>query len=377
MLGDDGSGYDSWIIAGMEWAAEQGAAVVNLSLGGGPTDGTDPLSEALDRITADTGTLFVVAAGNEGADYTVGTPGAAPSALTVGAVDRDESLAEFSSRGPRLGDEGLKPEITAPGVGIVAARAAGTTMGRPVDERYTAASGTSMATPHVAGAAALLAQAHPDWSAARLKDALVSTARSNPELSVFEEGTGRVDVARATGQRVYASGQVDFGLHTDPDGAATARAGTAAVPVGKVVTYTNDGPAPVTLDLAVELENVTTEVPETDAVTTGSRTVTVPAGGSVQVPVTADLAKLDRGLFGGWITATGPGGMLVSTAVGISLDGPRHRVTLRAVGRAGQPVSVPVVALMGDSYRWDNLNFLWEGRPRPSRSARVPTCCTR
>ncbi|MDW5325002.1 S8 family serine peptidase [Plantactinospora sp. KLBMP9567] len=359
VLGDDGVGYDSWIIAGMEWAAEQGAAVVNMSLGGGPTDGTDPLSQALDRITVDTGTLFVVAAGNEGANYTVGTPGAAPSALTVGAVDRDESLADFSSRGPRLGDEGLKPEITAPGVGIVAARAAGTGMGTPVDDRYTAASGTSMATPHVAGAAALLAQAHPDWSPARLKDALVSTARTNPELSVFDEGTGRVDVARAVGQRVYASSQVDFGLHTDPDDAATARTGAAAVPVGKVVTYTNDGPAPVTLSLAVELENVATEVPETDAVTTGSGTVTVPAGGSIEVPVTVDLAKLDRGLFGGWITATGPGGVLASTAVGVSLDGPRHKVTLRAVGRAGQPVAVPVLALMGDNYRWDNLNFLW------------------
>ncbi|MEO3928760.1 S8 family serine peptidase [Micromonosporaceae bacterium B7E4] len=364
VLGDDGVGYDSWIIAGMEWAAEQGAAVVNMSLGGGPTDGTDPLSQALDRITADTGTLFVVAAGNEGANYTVGTPGAAPSALTVGAVDRDESLADFSSRGPRLGDEGLKPEITAPGVGIVAARAAGTGMGTPVDDRYTAASGTSMATPHVAGAAALLAQAHPDWSPARLKDALVSTARTNPDLSVFDEGTGRVDVARAASQRVYASSQVDFGLHTDPDTAATARAGAAAVPVGKVVTYTNDGPAPVTLSLAVELENVATEAPETDAVTTGSGTVTVPAEGSVEVPVTVDLAKLDRGLFGGWITATGPGGVLASTAVGVSLDGPRHKVTLRAVGRAGQPVAVPVVALMGDNYRWDNLNFLWAGETK-------------
>ncbi|MEQ4300063.1 S8 family serine peptidase [Plantactinospora sp. B6F1] len=363
VLDDNGSGYDSWIIAGMEWAAEQGAAVVNLSLGGGPTDGTDPLSQALNRITADTGTLFVVAAGNDGADYSVGTPGAATSALTVGAVDRDESLADFSSRGPRLGDEGLKPEITAPGVGIVAARAAGTTMGTPVDDRYTAASGTSMATPHVAGAAALLAQAHPDWSATRLKDALVSTARSNPELSVFEQGTGRVDVARAVGQRVYASGQLDFGLHTDPDDSVTARAGAAA-PLHKVVTYTNDGPAPVTLSLAVELENVATEEPETDAVTTGSPTVTVPARGSVDVPVSVDLAKLDRGLFGGSITATGPGGVSTSTAVGITLDGPRHTVTLRALGRAGQPVSVPVIALMGDSYRWDVLDFLWEGESK-------------
>ncbi|MFY1669971.1 S8 family serine peptidase [Plantactinospora sp. WMMB334] len=359
VLDDQGSGYDSWIIAGMEWAAEQGAAVVNMSLGGGPTDGTDPLSEAVDRITADTGTLFVVAAGNEGADYSVGTPGAAPSALTVGAVDRDESLADFSSRGPRLGDEGLKPEITAPGVGIVAARATGTTMGRPVDDHYTAASGTSMATPHVAGAAALLAQAHPGWTAARLKDALVSTARSNPELSVFAQGTGRVDVARAVGQPVRASGQLDFGLHTDP----AAPAGRAA-PVGEVLTFTNDGSAAVTLTLGVELENVATGATATDAVTAGTGPVTVPAGGSVEVPVTIDLNKLDPGVFGGWITATAPGGVRTTTAVGIALDGPRHTVTFRAVGRDGRPVTVPVLALMGDSSRWDNLTFLWAGETR-------------
>ena len=190
VLGDDGYGYDSWIIAGMEWAAAEGAKVVNMSLGGDATDGTDPLSQAVDRITADTGTLFVVSAGNEGRDQSIGTPGAAASALTVGAVDRNDALAEFSSRGPRLGDDGLKPEITAPGVGIVAARATGTTMGEPLDNLYTAASGTSMAAPHVAGAAVLLAQAHPDWKADRLKNALVSTAKTQRRSERLRPGRG-------------------------------------------------------------------------------------------------------------------------------------------------------------------------------------------
>ncbi|HWD80539.1 MAG TPA: S8 family serine peptidase, partial [Kribbella sp.] len=211
VLGDDGYGYDSWIIAGMEWAADSGAKVVNMSLGGDATDGTDPLSQAVDDITAQTGTLFVVAAGNEGRDESVGTPGAAAAALTVGAVDRDDKLADFSSRGPRLGDWGLKPEITAPGVGIIAARAAGTAMGDPVDELYTAASGTSMATPHVAGAAALLAQQHPDWKADQLKNALVSTAKTQPDQTVYQQGAGRVDLTRAVAQKVTASGVADFG----------------------------------------------------------------------------------------------------------------------------------------------------------------------
>lgn len=77
-------------------------------------------------------------------------PGAADAALTVGAVDKSDALADFSSRGPRLGDMAIKPEITAPGVDIVAARAAGTNLGTPVGTDYTTLNGTSMATPHVA-----------------------------------------------------------------------------------------------------------------------------------------------------------------------------------------------------------------------------------
>ncbi|MEV1145941.1 S8 family serine peptidase [Micromonospora sp. NPDC049799] len=262
MLDDYGSGYSSSIIAGMEWAARSGATVVNMSLGGAPTDGTDPMSQAVNDLTASTGALFVVAAGNEGAPRTVGAPGAADAALTVGAVDRDENLADFSSRGPRIGDNGLKPEITAPGVGIVAARAAGTSMGTPVGDAYTRASGTSMATPHVAGAAAILAQEHPDWTAGQLKDALVSTTRANPELTVFEQGGGRVDVSRALGQRVYGSATADFGQVT-----------TGGAAVERTVTYTNGTAAPQTLRLALELRNLdmTTRRMDSRSNTTRSR----------------------------------------------------------------------------------------------------------
>ncbi|MFI6762293.1 S8 family serine peptidase [Micromonospora sp. NPDC050417] len=352
VLGDDGSGSESWIISGMEWAAAQGAGVINMSLGGGATDGTDPMSEAVNRITAEEGTLFVIAAGNEGAEYTVGSPGAAASALTVGAVDRDESLADFSSRGPRLGDEGLKPEITAPGVDIVAARAAGTTMGTPADELYTAASGTSMATPHVAGAAALLAQQHPDWSPARLKNALVSTARTNKDVSVFGGGAGRVDVARAVSQHVFATGVADFALITG--------AGPDSAPVSRTVTYTNDGPAPVTLNLALEMSDLGTGAPAGDAITVGGRAVTVPAGGSVEAPVTVDVAKLPYGQYGGWLTATGPDGVVVTTAVAVSVEGPPHTVTFRAVDRAGAPLQrLPVILLQGDNSRSDRSGSLY------------------
>ena len=107
---------ESWILDGMRWAAEQGAQVVNMSLGGGDTPEIDPLEQAVNELTAQYGTLFVIAAGNSGSPGTVSSPSTAEAALSVGAVDRDDSLAFFSSKGPRVGDSGLKPEVTAPGV---------------------------------------------------------------------------------------------------------------------------------------------------------------------------------------------------------------------------------------------------------------------
>ncbi|MFI6266823.1 S8 family serine peptidase [Micromonospora sp. NPDC051006] len=347
VLDDGGSGYSSSIIAGMEWAAHSGAKVVSMSLGGSASDGTDPMSQAVNDLTAETGALFVIAAGNEGTPRSVGSPGAATAALTVGAVDRDDNLADFSSRGPRLGDNGLKPEITAPGVGIIAARAAGTTMGTPVGDAYTTASGTSMATPHVAGAAAILAQDHPDWTAGKLKDALVSTTKANPELTVFEQGGGRVDVARALSQRVYGSATADFG-----------RISTGDATVERSVTYTNGTAAPQTLRLALELRNLDSGAAEPDGVSVGGGEVTVPAGGSVAVPLRADPAKLARGPHGGWLVATGADGVAVRTAVGLTLSGPVHTVTVKVLDLQGQPGLAPVLTLFGEQPESDFIGWV-------------------
>jgi subtilisin family serine protease len=340
VLGDDGYGSESQIIEGMQWAVARGARVVNLSLGGDPTDGTDPMSAAVDELSAAGGTLFVVSAGNEGEDSSVGSPGAARSALTVGAVDRADRLADFSSRGPRAGDLGLKPEITAPGVDIVAARAAGTAMGTPLDARYTAASGTSMAAPHVAGAAALLAQQHPQWTGAQLKEALVSTAKTTPGLPVYAQGAGRVDLARATTQAVTGTGVADFGRRTQGQTPAVAT---------RTVTYANTGGTAVTLSLR-----------KPAGVGLSTSTVTVPPRGTAQVTLSVDFGARTPGRLSDWLTATGPGGVTVTTAVGAVLDGPVRRVTLRAVDRAGRPAPVPALTLHGDDGRFDVLG--WFGR---------------
>jgi len=90
---------ESWILAGMDWAAAaRHAQVVNLSLGGPDFPGVDPLEEAVNTLTAQYGTLFVIAAGNEGEDASVGSPASADAALAVGAVTKTDQLADFSSR---------------------------------------------------------------------------------------------------------------------------------------------------------------------------------------------------------------------------------------------------------------------------------------
>ncbi|WP_048151195.1 S8 family serine peptidase [Palaeococcus ferrophilus] len=203
VLGADGSGSVSDIIAGVDWVVQNkdkyGIRVINMSLGGaGSSDGTDSLSQAVNNAW-DAGIVVCVAAGNEGPNTkTIGSPAAASKVITVGAVDDSDTIASFSSRGPTA-DGRLKPEVVAPGVNIVAARASGTSMGSPVNDYYTSASGTSMATPHVAGIAALLLQAHPSWTPDTVKTALIETADvvKPSEIADIAYGAGRVNAYEA------------------------------------------------------------------------------------------------------------------------------------------------------------------------------------
>ncbi|GAA1624401.1 S8 family serine peptidase [Kribbella alba] len=323
-----GQGQVSWILAGMEWAArDQHAKIINMSLGGGPTDGTDPMSEAVNKLSAETGALFVIAAGNSGLPNTVGSPGAADAALTVGAVDSSDQLAGFSSQGPRVGDFGLKPELTAPGVDVLAAlshRAA-----QPGnDGPYTTMSGTSMAAPHVAGAAALLAAAHPDWTGQQLKDALISSTKATPQYTPYEAGAGRLDVAAAVRDTVFATGSAYAGYHLWPHEPGEKH--------DKEVTYTNTADAPVTLNLAVN-------VPDAPAglFTLSATQVTVPAHGTSKVTYTANLDKAPVGSdFSGMINASDTNGkVLARTLIGVGKESERYSISVTAKDRSGEPLS--------------------------------------
>jgi serine protease AprX len=203
-LADNGSGRMSNVMAGLEWAAQNGADVLNLSLGSrGNSDGSDALSTMCNAIV-DLGKIMVVAAGNSGPrQSTIGSPGAAEQVITVGASDDQDSVARFSSRGPTA-DGRVKPDVVAPGSKIVAARAAGTSVGQVVDEYYTTATGTSMAAPHVAGLAALMLRADTGLGPAGIKKMLMATSvdiniseNGQSEGDKYIQGDGRIDALTA------------------------------------------------------------------------------------------------------------------------------------------------------------------------------------
>ncbi|MFF4054488.1 S8 family serine peptidase [Streptomyces sp. NPDC001668] len=352
VLDDTGFGSDSGIIAGMEWAVARGADVVNLSLGGTDFPGVDPLEETVNRLSAESDTLFVIAAGNEGefGEGTVGSPGSADSALTVGAVDKSDALADFSSRGPRVGDGGVKPDLTAPGAAITAAAAAGSILEEeyPSDiPGYLTIDGTSMATPHVAGAAAILAQQHPDWSGERLKAVLTGSAKPG-SYSSFQQGTGRTDLVRALDQSVVTEqGPVDFGEQLWPH--------DDDKPVTKQLTYRNLGSEPVTLDLSVDAHAVDGKPAAEGMFAVSPQRITVPAGGQASADVTADTrAGTADGSFGGSVTAVSADGKVrVRSAVGVEREVESYSLTLKHIDENGEPTgdaATSVAGLYSDFY---------------------------
>ncbi len=208
VLASNGSGTFSGVIAGIEWAAKQNPHVMNLSLGAsipGSCDGTDPCSMAV-NAAMDQGIIVCIAAGNSGpGSNTVGSPGCAKKVITIGASNDVDNIAWFSSRGPTL-DGRVKPDIVLPGVDIIAARAKDTAMGTVIDEHHTQASGTSMATPHCAGVAALIKAEFPDINPQDVKQLLMNTA-IDLKLDPNTQGQGRVDVEKAITEQASQIGE--------------------------------------------------------------------------------------------------------------------------------------------------------------------------
>ncbi|MCW6006316.1 S8 family serine peptidase [Micromonospora sp. CPCC 205371] len=252
---------------------------------------------------------------------TVASPGAAASALTVGAVDGADHIADFSSRGPRLGDDAaIKPEITAPGVRTIAARAAGTNLGAPLDARYTAASGTSMATPHVAAAGAPLGGKRPEWTAGPLRGGLARPAKDGG-YSPYDQGAGRLDVARAITQDVFADTAAVSERFTYPYPGPTRT---------RTVTFRNDGATDATLNLSAALNRNGTS-PAPAGLATVTPAVTVPAGGTATADLTFEPTAGESGRYTGRLVATG-GDTRLGVPLAVFKQAEQQTLTVRVVG---------------------------------------------
>ena len=290
-------GSSALVTMGIDKAVADGVDVISLSLGTayGTASTDDPTVAAVDNAAA-AGIVVVAASGNDGPNaYLTSTPASAAGAISVAAIDglladtdTYQLLAPFSSVGPRSGDSGQKPDIAAPGVDVVSA-GVGTGKGN------ADFSGTSMATPLVAGAAALTLQGHPGWTdpstrAGLARAALISTADINEDVhgardsDSFHVGAGVLDAGAAattTAMLTTADGTDELAFGYQP--LAGAWNATKSFTVhnfgasseGYFVGYV--APLPATIELGLTLNH-------------GSTHVTVPAGGSVSIDVQLSLS---------------------------------------------------------------------------------------
>jgi subtilisin family serine protease len=285
-VGLDGNAAE--IVAAIEAAVADGMDVINLSLGEPEVEPTrDLVALALDGA-ARAGVIPVVAAGNDFDEFgngSVSSPGTSELAITVAAVTLPDAkgrstLADFSGAGPTPLSLRLKPDVSAPGVSILSSLPGG---------RYSAWSGTSMASPQVAGAAALLRERHPDWPVALVKSALIGSGSTvlvdSRPAPPTRGGGGLIDPARADVPLIAAQpSSLSFGLM---------RPGTS-VPAEVEVADTGAGTGQwaVSFETASPAPGVTLALPPT---------IVVPGSLAVTATVEADATDAD---FSGFIRLT-------------------------------------------------------------------------
>lgn len=205
-----GEGWWSWSASAMELALDPDrdgdfsdhVDIISLSVGAYDKNlnPDNEICKDIDNIVK-SGIVVVAAAGNNGLVAHINFPGMCRESICVGASTKDDRIATFSSRGPVQWGQNIliKPDVVAPGKSIKSLNSHG---------NYVSVDGTSFSTPHVAGAAALLLQAHPDWapngSKNKVKDELKNTAikilnQSGAEYNETTQGAGRIDILAAVG----------------------------------------------------------------------------------------------------------------------------------------------------------------------------------
>ena len=262
VLGSQGEGYASDVVLGIQWCVAEGAQVINMSLGEGLYPGTCDATEMAIAVNeaADAGVVVVCASGNDNDPANIVSPACASKAIAVGSVDKTDSIASYSDGGPELdlvapgGDQfggSSYPEIVSTFSTLVA--------NDPdlclyliseecydnyfvVDGmRYIRAVGTSMAAPHVAGAAALLLEANPALTPLQVKTLLEETADDLGDPgwdNIF--GYGRINIEKALDNLPTQVGELKISI-TDPNAAATRILNEAFALSGLIECYGGDG----------------------------------------------------------------------------------------------------------------------------------------
>ena len=314
VLDNHGWGSASSVMSGIEYAVDNGADIISMSLGAGiwPPDGTDPVAMTA-NAAVDAGVVVIASAGNSEAPFCIGSPATGEKVIAVGATTKQDGIALYSSAGPTW-DHRIKPEIVAPGgaafiysdpaaLGIVSAKASGSILDMwyseyAVGKYYMALSGTSMAAPHVSGVAALMLQAHPDWTPEQIRQQLMNTG-VDVGYDPITQGAGRINAISAVEQTLKIS-PASFCYVTRP---------------GK---YSKE---------VLEISNTGTETMEVYLSTTGDvdvkfskETITIRKGQTKKVKIEVGMpAGLSSGIHSGRIVANGNG---QSASVPILMDAP-------------------------------------------------------
>ena len=256
----------------VDQAVADGMDVINMSLGEPEIEPARDLVVKAIAGAAAAGVVPAIAAGNDFNDFgygSVGSPGSAPGAITAGASTSTNSIAFFSSAGPTPVSLKLKPDVAAPGASILSSVPGG---------QWSELSGTSMASPHVAGAAALLVQRHPTWTVAQVKSALTQTA-TVLGVPVPRQGGGLIDVRQADTPLLFAS----------PTSLSFGELNPGAASVSQAVQLTDAGGGAGTWTSAVELRDG-----DGSQVVAAPPTVTVPGTLQVTVAVPPGLSEGDH-----------------------------------------------------------------------------------